>query len=62
MGSDGARTWLEAKLESLESLGCGEAAQALPRAVAIMRLSLSHLRAYLQRLPACEDGEAGRAT
>lgn len=56
--SDGARPWLDAQLEALEALGRAEAAQALRREFAIERLSLPHLRAYLQRLPAFEDGEA----
>ncbi len=56
--SDGARPWLDAQLETLEHLGRAEAAQALRRAFAIERLSLPHLRAYLKRLPAFEDGEA----
>ena len=56
--SDGARPWLDAQLEALEALGRAEAAQALRREFAIERLSLPHLCAYLQRLPAFEDGEA----
>lgn len=53
--SDGARPWLDAHLEALEALGRGEAAQAQRREFAIERLSLPHLRTYLQRLPAFED-------
>ena len=56
--SDGARPWLDAQLEAMEALGHVDAAQALRREFGIERLSLSHLRAYLQRLPAFEDGEA----
>jgi hypothetical protein len=56
--SDGARPWLDAQLGALEALGRAEAAQALRRDFGIERLSLPHLRAYLQRLPAFEDGEA----
>jgi hypothetical protein len=56
--SDGARPWLDAQLEALEALGRAESAQALRRDFGIERLSLPHLRAYLQRLPAFEDGEA----
>lgn len=58
LGSDGARPWLDAQLEALEALGRREEAQALRRRFALERLSLPHLRAYLQRLPAFEDGEA----
>jgi hypothetical protein len=56
--SDGARPWLDAQLGALEALGRAEAAQTLRRDFGIERLSLPHLRAYLQRLPAFEDGEA----
>lgn len=56
--SDGARPWLDAQLEALEALGQADAAQVLRREFVIERLSLPHLRAYLQRLPAFEDGEA----
>jgi hypothetical protein len=56
--SDGARPWLDAQLGALEALGRAEAAQTLRREFGIERLSLPHLRAYLQRLPAFEDGEA----
>jgi hypothetical protein len=56
--SDGARPWLDAQLGALEALGRAESAQALRRDFGIERLSLPHLRAYLQRLPAFEDGEA----
>ncbi len=56
--SDGARPWLDAQLVALEALGRAEAAQTLRRDFVIERLSLPHLRAYLQRLPAFEDGEA----
>lgn len=61
LGSDGARPWLDAQLEALaalEALGRGEEAQVLQRRFALERLSLPHLRAYLQRLPAFEDAEA----
>ncbi len=58
LGSDGARPWLDAQLEALEALGRSEEAQGLRRRFALERLSLPHLRAYLQRLPAFEDGEA----
>ncbi|WP_216923290.1 DUF6880 family protein [Synechococcus sp. CCAP 1479/9] len=56
--SDGARPWLDAQLEAMEAIGHVDAAQALRREFGIERLSLSHLRAFLQRLPAFEDGEA----
>lgn len=56
--SDGARPWLDAQLGALEALGRAEAAQAQRRDFGIERLSLPHLRAHLQRLPAFEDGEA----
>ncbi len=58
LGSDGARPWLDAQLAALDALGRSEEAQALRRRFALERLSLPHLRAYLQRLPAFEDGEA----
>jgi hypothetical protein len=58
LGSDGARPWLDARLEALEALGRAEEAQGLRRHFALERLSLAHLRAYLQRLPDFEDGEA----
>jgi len=58
LGSDGARLWLDAQLAALAALGRCEEAQALRRRFALERLSLPHLRAYLQRLPAFEDGEA----
>ncbi|MFM7239074.1 MAG: DUF6880 family protein, partial [Cyanobium sp.] len=58
LGSDGARPWLDAQLAALDDLGRCEEAQALRRRFAVERLSLPHLRAYLQRLPAFEDGEA----
>jgi len=58
LGSDGARLWLDAQLAALDALGRCEEAQALRRRFALERLSLPHLRAYLQRLPAFEDGEA----
>ena len=56
--SDGARVWIDARLAALEALGRGEEAQALRRRFALRRLSLPHLRAWLQRLPAFEDEEA----
>jgi len=56
--SDGARVWVDARLGALEALGRSDEAQDLRRHFAIERLSLPHLRAYLQRLPAFEDGEA----
>lgn len=56
--SDGARVWLDGRLAALDALGRSEEAQAQRRAFALERLSLPHLRAYLQRLPAFEDGEA----
>jgi hypothetical protein len=58
LGSDGARPWLDAQLAALEALGRDQEAQGLRRRFALERLSLPHLRAYLQRLPAFEDGEA----
>jgi hypothetical protein len=58
LGSDGARPWLDGQLAALDALGRGKEAQTLRRRFALERLSLPHLRAYLQRLPAFEDGEA----
>ena len=58
LGSAGARPWLNAQLEALEAPGRGEEAQALRRRFGLEHLSLAHLRAYLQRLPAFEDAEA----
>ena len=58
LGSDGARPWLDAQLLALDALGRDEEAQVLRRRFALERLSLPHLRAYLQRLPAFEDAEA----
>ena len=56
--SDGARVWIDARLEALDALGRDEEAQRLRLRFALERLSLPHLRAYLQRLPVFEDGEA----
>jgi hypothetical protein len=56
--SDGARLWIDARLEALEALGRQEEAQRLRYRFALERLSIPHLRAYLQGLPAFEDGEA----
>lgn len=58
LGSDGARPWLDAQLAALDALGRSEEAQALRRRFALERLSLPHLRAYLQQLPAFQNGEA----
>lgn len=58
LGSDGARPWLDAQLAALDALGRDEEAQGLQRRFALERLSLPHLRAYLQRLPAFENAEA----
>lgn len=59
--SDGARPWLDGRVGALKALGRGDEAQALRRRFALERLSLPHLRAYLQRLPPFEDGEAEEA-
>ena len=59
--SDGARLWLDARVGALDALGRGDEAQALRRRFALERLSLPHLRSYLQRLPPFEDGEAEEA-
>ena len=56
--SDGARLWIDARLEALEALGRQEEAQRLRNRFALERLSLPHLRTYLQRLPVFEAGEA----
>ena len=56
--SDGARLWIDARLQALDALGRQEEAQRLRHRFAMERLSHPHLRAYLQRLPAFEDEEA----
>ncbi|MEB3242202.1 MAG: hypothetical protein VKO44_01055 [Cyanobacteriota bacterium] len=56
--SDGYRRWLDAHLAALEALGRQEEAQRLRLAFALDRLSLTHLRDYLRRLPAFEDEPA----
>ena len=56
--SDGARLWIDARLEALEALGRQQEAQRLRYRFALERLSIPHLRAYLQRLPAFEEGDA----
>lgn len=56
--TDGARLWIDARLAALDALDRGEEAQALRRRFALQRLSIPHLRAWLQRLPAFEDEPA----
>ena len=54
----GAEEWCDARLAALEALGRGEDAQAQRWEFALMELSRRHLRDYLARLPAFEDGTA----
>jgi hypothetical protein len=54
----GPGPWIEARIAALDLLERGEAAQQLRWKFALLRLSSQHLRDYLKRLPAFEDGEA----
>jgi hypothetical protein len=54
----GPGPWIDARIAALDQLERGEEAQQLRRTFALLRLSSHHLRDYLKRLPAFEDGEA----
>ena len=54
----GPGPWIDARIEALEQLERGAEAQQLRWKFALLRLSSQHLRDYLKRLPAFEDGEA----
>ena len=57
-GSGGGSAWEEAYIEALDATGQQEQAQRLRWATFEERLSSTHLRAYLKRLPDFEDVEA----
>jgi len=54
----GPGPWIDARIAALDQLQRGEEAQQLRRTFGLLRLSNQHLRDYLKRLPAFEDGEA----
>ena len=54
----GPGPWIDARIAALEQLERGAEAQQLRWKFALLRLSSQHLRDYLKRLPAFEDGEA----
>ena len=54
----GPGPWIDARIEALEQLERGAEAQQLRWKFALLRLSSQHLRDYLKRLPAFEDGES----
>ena len=54
----GPGPWIDARIAALDQLERGEEAQQLRWRFALLRLSSQHLRDYLKRLPAFEDGEA----
>lgn len=54
----GPGPWIDARIAALDQLERGEEAQQLRRTFGLLRLSNQHLRDYLKRLPAFEDGEA----
>ncbi|MCX5956885.1 MAG: hypothetical protein NTW51_10885 [Cyanobacteria bacterium] len=54
----GPGPWIDARIAALDQLERGEEAQQLRRSFALLRLSNQHLRDYLKRMPAFEDGEA----
>lgn len=54
----GPGPWIDARIAALDQLERGEEAQQLRWTFALLRLSNQHLRDYLKRLPAFEDGEA----
>lgn len=53
----GPGPWIDARIAALEQLERGAEAQQLRWKFALLRLSSQHLRDYLKRLPAFEDGE-----
>jgi hypothetical protein len=54
----GPGPWVDARITTLDHLERDAEAQQLRWTFALAHLSSPHLRAYLQRLPAFEDGEA----
>jgi hypothetical protein len=54
----GPGPWIDARIAALDQLERGEETQRLRRTFGLLRLSNQHLRDYLKRLPAFEDGEA----
>jgi hypothetical protein len=54
----GPGPWIDARIAALDQLQRGDEAQQLRWKFALLRLSNQHLRDYLKRLPAFEDGEA----
>ena len=54
----GPGPWIDARIAALEQLERGAEAQQLRWKFALVRLSSQHLRDYLKRMPAFEDGEA----
>ncbi len=54
----GPGPWIDARIAALDQLDRGEEAQQLRWKFALLRLSSQHLRDYLKRLPAFEDGES----
>ncbi|MCX5953005.1 MAG: hypothetical protein NTZ40_05820 [Cyanobacteria bacterium] len=54
----GPGPWIDARIAALDQLQRGDEAQQLRWRFALLRLSSPHLRDYLKRLPAFEDGEA----
>ena len=54
----GPGPWIDARIAALDQLERGEEAQQMRWKYALMRLSSQHLRDYLKRMPAFEDGEA----
>jgi hypothetical protein len=54
----GPGPWIDARIAALDQLERGEEAQQWRWRFALLRLSSQHLRDYLKRLPAFEDGEA----
>ena len=54
----GPGPWIDARIAALEQLERGDEAQQLRWKFGLLRLSNQHLRDYLKRLPAFEDGEA----
>ena len=54
----GPGPWIDARIAALDQLERGAEAQQLRWKFALVRLSSQHLRDYLKRLPAFEDGEA----